>query len=77
MTGDLVRTSTQIEDTDTQTEQKAMKRERQGWSDELQGKELQRLLVTIRHWQRPGRILPQSQRQHGPSDALISKTVRQ
>ena len=49
MTGDLVRTSTRIEDTDTHTEQKAMKRKRQGWSDELQGKELQGPLVTIRH----------------------------
>ena len=76
MTGDLVRTSTRIEDTDTHTEQKAMKRKRQGWSDELQGKELQGPLVT-KTLQRPGRILPQSQRQHGPSDALISKTVRQ
>ena len=76
MTGDLVRKS-RIEDSDTHTEQKAMKRERQGWSDELQGKEIQGLLVTIRHWQRPGRILPQSQRQCGPGEALISRTVRQ
>ena len=49
VTGDLVRTSTRIEDTDTHTEQKAMKRKRQGWSDELQSKELQGPLVTIRH----------------------------
>lgn len=59
------------------TEQKAMKGEKQGWSDELQGKELQGLLVTSRHWQRPEGILPQSQRQRGPDDALISRTVRQ
>lgn len=76
VTGGLVRTS-RIEDTDTHTAQKAMKRERQGWSDELQGKGLQGLLVTSRHWQRPGRVLPQSQRQRGPGDALISRTVRQ
>lgn len=76
MTGDLVRKS-RIEDTDMHTEQKAMKRERQCWSDELQGKELQGLLVTVRHWQSPGRILPQYQTQRGPGDALISRTVRQ